>query len=58
MINYLEFILFLLFCLYVLKEAVSYGIYEYKNENKFGGVFVIAFSVFSIILSIVTLCIS
>ena len=58
MINFLEFIIFILFCLYVFKEALSYGIYEYKNENKFGGVFVIAFSVFSIILSIVTLCIS
>lgn len=58
MINYLEFILFLLFCLYVLKEAVSYGIYEYKNQNKFGGTCVIIFSIFTIVLSIVSLCIT
>ena len=58
MISFLEFVVFILFCLYVLKEAISYGIYEYKNENKFGGVFVIVFSVFSIILSIIAICIS
>ena len=55
MINYLEFILFLLFCLYVLKEAVSYGIYEYKNENKFGGTCVIIFSIFTIVLNFLRL---
>ncbi len=58
MISFLEFVVFILFCLYVFKEAMSYGIYEYKNENKFGGIFVIFFSLFSIILSIVALCIS
>lgn len=58
MISYLEFVLFLFFCLYVLKESISYGIYEYKNKNKFGGVFVIVFSLFSIILSIVSICIT
>ena len=58
MISFLEFIVFILFCLYAFKEAFSYGIYEFKNENKFGGVFVIVFSLFSIILSIVALCIS
>lgn len=58
MINFLEFVVFILFCLYVLKDAISYGIYEYKNENKFGGVSVIVFSLFSIILSVVALCIS
>ncbi len=58
MINFLEFIIFILFCLYALKEAISYGIYEYKNENKFGGISVIIFSLFSIILSIVALCLA
>lgn len=58
MINFLEFVVFILFCLYVLKDAISYGIYEYKNENKFGGVSVIVFSLFSVILSVVALCIS
>ena len=58
MINFLEFVVFILFCLYVLKDALSYGIYEYKNENKFGGVSVIVFSLFSVILSVVALCIS
>lgn len=58
MISILEFIVFIVFCLYVLRESISYGIYEYKNENKFGGVFVIAFSLFSIILSIIAICIS
>ena len=58
MISFLEFVIFILFCLYVFKESLSYGIYEHKNENKFGGVFVIVFSLFSIILSIVALCIA
>ena len=58
MIGILEFIIFILFCLYVFKEAISYGIYEFKNENKFGGVFVIIFSLFSVILSIVAVCLS
>lgn len=58
MISFLEFAVFILFCLYVFKESMSYGIYEFKNENKFGGVFVIVFSLFSIILSIVAVCIS
>ena len=58
MISFLEFIIFILFCLYVFKEAIRYGIYEFKNENKFGGVFVIVFSLLSIILSIVALCMS
>lgn len=58
MIGFLEFIIFILFCLYALKEAFSYGIYEYTHENKFGGVSVILFSIFSIVLSIVSLCIS
>ena len=58
MISFLEFAVFIIFCLSVFKESFSYGIYEFKNENKFGGVFVIVFSLLSIILSIVALCIS
>ncbi len=58
MINFLEFLVFILFCLYVLKDAISYGIYEYKNQNRFGGIAVIIFSIFSIILSIIALCIA
>lgn len=58
MISVLEFIVFILFCLFVLKESVSYGVYEYKNENRFGGIFVIMFSLFSVILSIVAVCLS
>lgn len=55
MISFLEFIIFILFCLYVLKQAISYGIYEYKNNNKFGGIFVITFSLFSVIFSVISL---
>lgn len=58
MVSLLEFTIFILFCLYVLKEAISYGIYEYKNQNKFAGISVIVFSLFSIVLSIVALCLS
>ena len=58
MSSFLEFLVFILFCLYVFKEAISYGIYEYKNENQFGGIFVMVLSLFSVILSIVALCIS
>ena len=58
MISFLEFAIFIIFCLYVFKESFSYGIYEYKNENKFGGTCVIIFSIFTIVLSIVSLCIT
>lgn len=58
MVSFLEFIVFIVFCLYVLKESISYGIYEYKNQNKFGGISVIVFSLFSIVLSIVSLCLA
>ena len=34
--------------LLILIKNISYGIYEIKsNENKFGGIFVIVFAVFS-----------
>lgn len=58
MVSFLEFTIFILFCLYVLKKSIGYGIYEYKNQNKSGGISVIVFSLFSIVLSIVSLCLA
>lgn len=45
-------ILFLVFTIYVLIESIIYSLSEIKNEeNKFGGISVIAFATFSIIFS-------
>ncbi len=45
-------ILFLVFTLYVLVYSTSYGLYEIKKEkNSFGGVLVIAFTIFSVVFS-------
>ncbi len=50
MLNIVYHILFLLFSIYILIESIVYSIYEIKNEkNVFGGICVIAFSIFCII---------
>ncbi len=51
MLNFMYHSLFLLFTIYVLIESISYGIFEIKKEeNKFGGSCVIAFSIFCVVL--------
>lgn len=40
----------LLISIYVFLETLGYGIYEFKNENKFGGVLVCILSTFMVIL--------
>lgn len=50
MLNIVYYVLFLLFSIYILIESIIYSIYEIKNEkNIFGGVSVVAFSVFCVI---------
>ena len=45
-------IIFLIITLSILGNTISYGIYEYKQEkNHFGGIFVIVFSIISILFS-------
>lgn len=44
-------ILFSLFTIYVFVESVSYGIFEIKSQNnKLGGISVITFSIFCILI--------
>lgn len=51
MLNFMYHSLFFLFTIYVLIESISYGIFEIKKEeNKFGGLCVITFSIFCVIL--------
>lgn len=53
MVNFIEFMLFIFFYLYVLIQSICYGYYEIKtNNNKFGGVFTIVFSFFTVVLGI------
>lgn len=53
MVNFIEFMFFILFYLFVLIQSICYGYYEIKtNDNKFGGIFTIVFSFFTIILGI------
>ena len=52
MLTMLYHILFLVFTIYVMIEAISYAISEIKTEkNTFGGVFVISFALFCSIFS-------
>lgn len=53
MVSVIEFIIFLLFNIYVLVYTFSYGIYEFKtNNNKFGGISIIIFAIIVVSLSI------
>lgn len=52
MITFFYHILFLIFTTYVFTKSVSYGLYEIKEQkNKFGGIIVIIFTIFSVIFS-------
>ena len=45
-------ILFLIFAIYVLINTISYGISEIKKENnKFGGICVITFVIFTVLFT-------
>lgn len=45
-------IIFLVFTLWLLRKLVGYGLYEIKNENNFfGGICAIVFSIFSVVFS-------
>lgn len=52
MFNFLYHILFVLFTIYVLINTISYSLYEIKKRNnKTGGIFVIVFTIFSVVFS-------
>ncbi len=56
MFDSLQFILFIIIIIFVFLKVVSYGLYEIRQENnKFGGITVIVFSLIVSILSIVSL---
>lgn len=50
MLNIFYYIIFLCFTIYAFIHALSYGLYEIKQEkNKIGGISIICFSALSII---------
>lgn len=56
MFDSLQFILFIIVIIFIFLKGVAYGLYEIKQENnKFGGITVIVFSLVVSILSIVSL---
>ena len=56
MFDSLQFILFIIVIIFVFLKVVSYGLYEIKQENnRFGGITVIVFSLVVSILSIISL---
>ena len=56
MFDSLQFILFIIVIISVFLKVVAYGLYEFKQENnKFGGITVIVFSLIVSILSIISL---
>ncbi len=55
MVNNLEFIVYILFLIYIFVSSIYYAIYEIKNKNnKFGGISVICFTLLSVILGIIS----
>ncbi len=44
----------ILISIYILFDTLGYGIYEYKNQNKFGGSIVLILSIFMIIFVIIS----
>ena len=56
MFDSLQFILFIIINIFIFIKVLAYGLYEIKQENnKFGGITVIIFSLFVAILSIFSL---
>ena len=52
MLKVLYHVLFFIFTLFIIIEALVYSIDEFKNEkNTFGGVFVISFALFCCVFS-------
>ncbi len=52
-ITFFHYIVFVILILYSFIKAISYAIYEIKQENnKFGGILIISFSVVCVITSI------
>lgn len=56
MFDSLQFILFIIINIFIFIKVLAYGLYEIKQENnKFGGITVIIFSLFVAILSVFSL---
>ena len=56
MLTTFEYLFFVLFTIFAFTKALSYGIYEIKQENnKIGGIFVILVGLFASIISNVAL---
>lgn len=56
MISYLHYIIFIIFIAYAFLKSISYAIYEIKQEeNKFGGIVIITFSIFCVLTGMYTL---
>lgn len=56
MFDSLQFILFIIINIFIFIKVLAYGLYEIKQENnKFGGITVIIFSLLVTILSIFSL---
>ena len=56
MFDSLQFVLFVIVNIFIFIKVLAYGLYEIKQENnKFGGITVIVFSLLVAILSIFSL---
>lgn len=59
MINYFIYVLLIFFSIYAFIQVLSYAIYEIKElKNKSGGIAIIVFSLFTIILANVSIYIA
>ena len=44
MLNFIQYVLFIIFSIYVFIKTLAYALYEIKTENnKFGGITIIVF---------------
>ena len=51
--NYFIIFLIYLFATFTIIKSIFYGIYELKQQNTFGGIFVITFCVLSYLLFVI-----
>ena len=56
MFDSLQFVLFVIVIIFIFIKVLAYGLYEIKQENnKFGGITVIVFSLLVAVLSVFSL---
>lgn len=52
MLNIVQYILYIIFCVYILVKNISYALYEKNtNENKTGSIYILSLTILAIVAS-------